>query len=582
MSKDKKVNLKKSFARMLAMVWFFPLIIMSAVLICFMYKRNIELIDNNIIATTEKSAELFMLQLEDIESSSKSASYYSDIRESYYLFLQNDFYSALSNSIDTFLAKQYKYNSNCRLAYLAFVDDPDNVFYTCNYSAGGKYKDVQYYKDNINDLLMSTYSPALDTSIDLYFSDEHLYLIRNIMSTDFKPLALLTLEINGDSLMESIEGIYGCEGVNVFYDGKLILNNMEEGESITSALNISEIGFNDCKVINDKGKVAIYRIERNKHTYDFVVKIKNNIVKDSIKSIAFVAAMLLFIMIPFIIFAGIFFSKNVTRPVNEMVDGYDHIMGRDYGYEIKEYANSEEILYMQQSFNHMSLTLKEQFERIFNEEIALRDSRIMALQSQINPHFLNNTLEIINWEARLNENYKVSSMIEALSTMLEGTMNRKNEQMISIREEMAYVDAYLYIIAQRMGDSFECVKEVDETLLDEKIPRLIIQPIVENAVDHGLVGAKKNRIEIKLYRENSLIHVDIINNSKLKDEDREKINHLLYDDIDEQSERRVSLGIRNVDKRVKLMYGDDCGLFIYNNDDDYTVSTILLKKYKER
>ena len=85
----------------------------------------------------------------------------------------------------------------------------------------------------------------------------------------------------------------------------------------------------------------------------------------------------------------------------------------------------------------------------------------MALQSQINPHFLNNTLEIINWEARMEGNDRVSSMIEALSTMLEATMDRKKQQMIPLSEEISYVEAYCYIIRQRFGEKFQFEKQID-------------------------------------------------------------------------------------------------------------------------
>lgn len=83
-----------------------------------------------------------------------------------------------------------------------------------------------------------------------------------------------------------------------------------------------------------------------------------------------------------------------------------------FGYQIEMKGNSKEFAYLTDAFNSMSAKLKYQFETIYSEELALKDARIMALQSQINPHFLNNTLEIINWEARINENYKVSQMIE--------------------------------------------------------------------------------------------------------------------------------------------------------------------------
>ena len=208
----------------------------------------------------------------------------------------------------------------------------------------------------------------------------------------------------------------------------------------------------------------------------------------------------------------------------------------------------------------------------------MRDAKIMALQSQINPHFLNNTLEIINWEARLNGNYKVSGMIEALSTMLGATMNRKEAQFHSIAEEMAYADAYLYIIAQRFGTKFQCTKHIDESLMTIQVPRLIIQPIVENAVEHGMNISTKGCLEIRLYkREDGYLCIEIEDNGHLTKEDKNKIDRLLSKDIIPSGEKRVSLGIRNVDQRLKMIYGDDCGLFIIGNEQENTISTILLK-----
>ena len=202
----------------------------------------------------------------------------------------------------------------------------------------------------------------------------------------------------------------------------------------------------------------------------------------------------------------------------------------------------------------------------------------MALQSQINPHFLNNTLEIINWEARLNGNYKVSGMIEALSTMLGETMNRKEEQFHSIAEEMAYADAYLYIIKQRFGTKFSCTQHIDERLMNVQVPRLIIQPIVENAVEHGMDISRQGKLEIRLYeREDGYLSIEVEDNGHLTRADQEKIDRLLSPNAELSKEKRVSLGIRNVDQRLKMIYGADCGLFITCNDKEHTVSTILLK-----
>ena len=178
-------------------------------------------------------------------------------------------------------------------------------------------------------------------------------------------------------------------------------------------------------------------------------------------------------------------------------------------------------MYLDNAFNSMSDKLKNQFEQIYLEELALRDANIMALQSQINPHFLNNTLEIINWEARMEGNDRVSSMIEALSTMLEATMDRKKQQMIPLSEEISYVEAYCYIIRQRFGEKFQFEKQIDPELLQTEVPRLIIQPIMENAVEHGLSG-RAGKIVLRIYAEEDKLKIAIINDGLMSIEDKGK------------------------------------------------------------
>lgn len=146
-----------------------------------------------------------------------------------------------------------------------------------------------------------------------------------------------------------------------------------------------------------------------------------------------------------------FFTRNVSHPIDRLIGEAKSIEEGNFGVQVSDRFHSSEFQYLTDAFNSMSYKLKYQFDRIYKEELALRDARIMALQSQINPHFLNNTLEIINWEARLSDNVKVSRMIEALSTMLDAAMDRKGRPIVHVSEEMMYVDAYLYIISERLG-----------------------------------------------------------------------------------------------------------------------------------
>ena len=204
----------------------------------------------------------------------------------------------------------------------------------------------------------------------------------------------------------------------------------------------------------------------------------------------------------------------------------------------------------------------------------------MALQSQINPHFLNNTLEIINWEARLMENYKVSGMIEALSTILGATMNRKQQQHIPLAEELSYADAYFFIISTRLGERFQVIKDIDESLLQVPVPRLIIQPIIENAVEHGMNAQNQGIVTLHIFSKEDKLYIEVRNLGELTAKDKERIDALLSEDYNADNERSTSLGIRNVNRRLKIIYGNDCGLSIKSDKDGSTVSTIIVKLNK--
>ena len=176
----------------------------------------------------------------------------------------------------------------------------------------------------------------------------------------------------------------------------------------------------------------------------------------------------LILLIPLLAATFYFLNRNIDRPVGALVRGSDKIREGEYGYRIEPFSGNEEMGQLIDTFNHMSVSLEDSFKRIYVEEIAERDATLKALQSQINPHFLNNTLEIINWKARLSGNEDVSKMIEALSVMMNATLNRSGEMFISLSEELSYVDAYLYIIRERFGDKFRTLSATQQEAVKAK------------------------------------------------------------------------------------------------------------------
>ena len=577
----KRKSLRWSMVRWLLFGWFFPLFMLIFIIIFFVSVSSHEQVEHTITASMDKATQIMSMQLKYCETASKNASYMHVISKSYEDYLKDGKENAFRRNVDEFLEQQYQFNDNCRTAELIMLDHPEEKYYVMNVTRNkGTYRDIEFFYNTAMDQLLEV-AQNLDTATTLVGIEGRVYMVRNLVNSKFKPYAVLILELNPSLLMDSYAGIWGYMGSAVYWNGELMMGGREDDpqylpEHITEQLEKEE----ELYVQGGRWEAshAYRRMSAYGGTMVVSVCVDKRITHAGINSLESLFIILLIFMIPLVVQMLRFFHKKVTRPLKELVTASNMVREGNLGIQIENEEDNEEFYQMKDSFNHMSCQLKNQFDKIYLEEIALRDAKIMALQSQINPHFLNNTLEIINWEARLNGNYKVSGMIEALSTMLGETMNRKEKQFHSIAEEMAYADAYLYIISQRFGAKFRCDKRIDERLMNVQVPRLIIQPIVENAVEHGMDIKKQGRVEIRLFeRQDGYLCIEVEDNGHLSAEDRNKIGRLLSSDMNPDKETRVSLGIRNVDQRLKMIYGPDCGLFIEGNDKGYTVSTILLK-----
>lgn len=560
--------------------WFLPLLLTNGIMSTMATRKVHTQIDRSVTSSMEKAAEIMELQLAESETASKNASYLNVIREAYLTYLEGGSRRDFQTTIFTFLEQQYMFNKNCQSVNLVFREYPDDIYYTYNNSTGGTYRDITYFKTYVAEDLLEEMDD-LDTRTELRSYDGRLYMIRNLVDYKFHPFAILAIELNEESLLESLKSVWGYENAVVYLDGTYAIS-MEGGDGLHyGEEQQNQLAENGSFIEHASGRQNPYVYKRLKlyhSTLDCVVELDRSAIYAEITTIRYVYGILAVFAVPLVFIIYNFLNKWVNRPVQDLIKVFDVVRAGEYGTQIENMANSEEFYHMEESFNYMSSQLKQQFDKIYMEEIALRDARIMALQSQINPHFLNNTLEIINWEARLNGNMRVSQMIEALSTMLEATMNRKADPYNTVAEEMEYVDAYLYIITQRYGEKFTCRKEIDESLLNYKIPRLIVQPIAENAIEHGMSITREGELVIRLYRKREdLLCIEIENNRALSEEDQAKIHKLLNEEPNPQKERRVSLGIRNVDQRLRMMYGPECGLFITNNKNNHTVSTILVK-----
>lgn len=212
----------------------------------------------------------------------------------------------------------------------------------------------------------------------------------------------------------------------------------------------------------------------------------------------------------------------------------------------------DEIGLLGDSFNKMMKKTKYLINKVYIKQYLLKEAEFKELKSQANPHFIYNTLELINCMARLKDYEGITDMVTALGKFLRYSLN-KDSDMVTIKEDIEQVKNYLTIQQIRFGDKIKINFDVDERLYDKKILKFLIQPLVENAIIHGLepkIG--KGFINIKGYIKDDLIVFDIEDDGV---------------GFGRSPKPGFGLGMKNVDKLVKIHYGKEYGLSIPENLD---------------
>lgn len=582
MAKEKKKkSLTWSMLGMLVMGWLLPLMLIAFCMLYVVTSMLNRQIEKTIIGSMDSATKICGMKLEGIWEASKNASYDNVIRDSYYQYKKNHDRQKLYADVTYYLNQKYKYDSSMLCTMVFLMDYPEEIYYTYNTyqnNNGGSsgYTRVSYFRESVLEQTLKQ-SEELDTGVGLIYQGGHLYMIRNLVDASFHPYGMIVIELSMPDVFGGLEGVWGRESYQVCLEGKPIMSNGFPENHVIPQIEGNHSVYVEREDGNYSYKAAVFGGNR----LSYAVRIDRNVALDEIYMLRYVFLVVVVFLIPLMLMIFIFFDRKVSQPMRELVSATGKIAEGSYGSQVTYRASSKEFDALEETFNAMSTKLKYQFETIYEEELALRDANIMALQSQINPHFLNNTLEIINWEARLAGADNVSGMIEALGTMLSATMNRKKRRFVTLSEELSYVDAYLYIISRRFGDRFKVYRDIDESLLKMEVPMLIIQPIVENAVEHGVEENKDGIVGLRIYAEKDRIIIEVKNDGALSDKDKDRIDFLLNGDDEDENVRHVSLGIRNVNRRLKIIYGDDCGLTIATDENQDTVSRIVVKMLHE-
>lgn len=581
----KKANLTFGMIRPLVICLVVPFGALSVVLFFSSASKTSNQVRNTVVTSMENAAENCNSNIEKVIQESKQASYDNVIRTSYLQFLEDKNEAVTYREISSYLSEKYKYNSMISSTIIVFKEKTTMEYYTYSNVAGATYASISDLKNNAMTQIKSV-AQRMGTNTKFIEIGEHLYLVRNLVTSDYNPYAIIVMEINKSNMFKSMDNVVWRENGAIFLDGDMVCEPDYENDinnekfkiyAENNKRNYGEVTETESNYDSNNYTVNLYT-RCNNQQFTYIVKLNQMEVLNESFTYVYIYVLIILLTILLAALTFYYFYRNINKPISDLMGMSEKIEEGEYGITLPAFEGNKEFGKLIDTFNNMSLGLEESFNRIYAEEVALRDANMQALQSQINPHFLNNTLEIINWKARMSGNHDVSGMIESLGVMMEATMNRKKEKFITIEEELKYVDAYLYIIHQRFGSRFHFDKDVDENLLNLKIPRLIVQPIVENAVEHG--GDKEGNIigSLKIYADYNNLYIVVHNNGNMTEADKAKIEILLSDQKLEENVHNI--GIRNVNMRLKLLYGENSGLSIENVDDNLTESKLKIDRLK--
>lgn len=453
----------------------------------------------------------------------------------------------------SYLERKYGREALCDFALFFRSTDPATIFYTTD-----DYLEATHFAINVQDTLTEL-SKTLDTRCAFYSQDGRTYLVRNLYNSRLELYGMLLLGLNENQLFQPIR--QWCGQWNSDYC--LTLDGYQSGD-------VSYLDRMDG--LSEQGDLLLYTLSTGNRDYQFHFQVqadKRAVYREMGEFRALMTWMFL-LVVPLCIPILYFVNRRIVRPLAILSKASTRIQNGELGITVP-IRGPDELGRLGSAFSNMSLQLKTLVDKSYKEEIALRDARIQAMQSRINPHFLNNALETINWQARMEESETVTAMVEALSLLLNASMDRGEQHLVPLREELKIADAYFYFVGLRFGDRLSVFQTIQEGLEDRLIPRLVIQTLVENAIAHGIEPSGGGRILLNIFTRMDFLVIEVINNGKkLTAGDRQRIAKLLAED----SDNREHLGICNVARRLHLLYGHRASLTIGSDAHGETVATL--------
>ena len=268
-------------------------------------------------------------------------------------------------------------------------------------------------------------------------------------------------------------------------------------------------------------------------------------------------------------------SRAVSKPLAELTGAMEQFEKDADTFTYDPSGSIREISTLSESFEHMVLRLQDLMATVVDEQINLRKTELRALQAQINPHFLYNTLDSISWMCEQGKNEEAVLMVNVLARLFRISISRGHE-FIPIRSELQHAQSYLEIQAHRYRNQFTYTFDVDEQCLDFFCNKITLQPIIENAIYHGINGlVDDGEIVVSVTEDGDDVVFSVRDNGTGMTEEQIKAV------LSKERSDRAGIGVKNVNDRLKIYFGEEYGITIHSVPDEGTQVLIRMPKLLE-
>ena len=462
--------------------------------------------------------------------------------------------------------------------------------------------DVEIYGINETNHYLSLWSKKYEIpDKDILFENANLskgrsVLVNNINDADtiqmikmvkdlqtYKPIGYIRFGLKRNYIEKMAKNInFGSDGSVVIFDENLNKISGIAHDSALSKLLKEKPSIGNFSYSEGKNEYTAVHIHSDSTGWTTVGVIPLRYINKDLAGIQYLTVIIIVLTIIIGVTVSVIIAQSLILPLENTVNALEKFSRGDFAVRLKE-NRCDEIGKLNRIFNKAIKEINELMQKVTQSEILNKEMEFKTLQSQMNPHFLYNTLDTINWLAFKEKQTEICNLVAAISSLIRASISNK-KSIITIEQELDYVKNYIYIQHIRYKDRFDIIYDIDESLLKQAVPKLIIQPIVENAIIHGIENSKnKNLLYISVKRENGCIII-IVKDTGIGMTD-EKVSELLKEPLNAEGDEQkahTNLGLYAVHKRIQLMYGDLYGLTVQSQAGEETTVTLHIPFTKKQ